>query len=312
MNFVFDFILFYFILYDFLTSIPPSNLEAKNAIYPTGSKAYVVLKKLSQESPLLYQVPDHKNQNNGVIIEEKENEKEGEDSNKMSERKTIKDKYKIYVTAGKIISATEFTTKSFQTKFPQIDTFSNYMNFWSGKKQKYFGNRLFDELRLPYNPNEDKFTCKSLSPLLVESVLSPDFPHGKIIEMNVEDGHSRNSLEVNNDEEHLVSKFQNGLNLNLISLDPVIEINKLKENEQDSGKIIGRNSDEKETNNLKINSKKVSFFAESHEDEKLKWMDENRLKDMKKTKKIVSHDDFLKIQHEDYKAPRKRSISLDK
>jgi len=264
---------------------------------------------------LLFQLSNHQNQNKGVIIEEKENEKEGNDDiNQTSERKTIKNKYKNYVSEGKIISATDFPSKNFQPKIPQIDTFSKYMNFWSGEKKNLFRNRLFDEFRLPYNANEDKFTCKSLSPLLVESLLSPDFTQRKIIEMNFEDSQSQKSLEVNNDEENFIFKSQNGLDLKLISLDPVIEIDKIKNYKQDLSQIIGRNSEEKETNNMKNIPKKVSFFDESHEDNnKLKWKELNRLNnDLKKKRKLVSNDDILKIQHQEYKTPRKRSTSLDK
>lgn len=280
-----------------------------NNLYPPYSKPYQVLKKYSEESPFINQSQTH--DENTPIIEEKENEKDviGEESEKIDIKK-IKRKYKMYAS-GKISSLMDFPALNSNQKLEKIDeaTFTNYMNFWSGKKnQKLTSIDFLKNFTLPYNLLEDKFSCKSLSPLKMEPNLTSESPtllKLQGIKSNatfIEGSHSPRSLiNMEQMDQIMISKdFFDNLDKN--------EQNQILEN------TPPKNHFESQENTVvrKKNSKKVSFFDQISE--KISTEQENtndgRSK-LKKAKKLLSQDDILQQYLRDNEKT-KRASSLEK
>ena len=270
-------------------SIPSSNQNISNSIYPTTSNPYVVLKKFSQESPQSTHMAKNDETSN-IILEEKEYEKDAPDEIELLDRKKMKERYKLYTSGGRLLSAMNFSNQpicnSTHLKFKDA-TFSNYLNFWSGKKN-HLTNSFFDEFRLPYNVLEDKFTCKSMSPLKMETFTNESSPAKiKKSDNGNEENQSMQSFRIMNTNPDI---HDNSI------LDVVDEPIKIKKNKDIALKIINRSSEDREINR-KNNQKKVLFMEETHYENRSKWKEANQLKDPKKSKKLVSHDDVLKMKY---------------
>lgn len=235
-------------------------------IYPPQSIQYAALKKFSEESPSIY----NKNVRKGEetpIMEERENENlVTEEIEKIDIRKLKK---KIRSLGVKMNSLMIYPSLN-EFKKNDNSNFTNYMNFWSGKKNNKLKNNIIDDCNLSYNVLEDKFTSKSFSPLNLEMQI-PSITQNKDDALK-DELVSRKSLECNS-----------YVKINQFEIDDICE-SPIKE----GSNVIKR----------KRNSKKVSFFEEEHKDH----LKENEnfiskkppLPYLKRNKKNSSQDDILK------------------
>jgi len=252
------------------------------------------LKKFSEESPLEYSYSKNKEAN--TILEERENEKDAIDEiHSSTDVRKINNKFGI-----KLISAVDLPSNSFSQKNQGEASFSNFMSYWSGKQK--LGNRFLNEMKFNYNSLEDKFTCKSLSPLKNKEFISESFASNeKKPELEYEDQPSMKSVNVNNEDENMISSIEK----------PHFFMDEVKEESykpiERTLKMIERSSEGNEKNLIKKqNSKKVYFFETKNNEETGNF---HKLKVLKK--KRVSQDDFLKISEIKNEVSLKRSASFE-
>ena len=287
-------------------------------IYPSNSKNFTVMKKFSEESPVEYQINDP-----NIILEEKEPIfDEMRCSLDLIKKKNTRkfDKFGV-----RLVSAVEFPSNTYSEKPHQghgVGDFSNFMTYWSGSKK--LNNRLFNEVRLNYNPLDEKFTCKSMSPIKMEKCTSEwsETKEKKTTEVDFDDNGSRKSLNVNNNEEEiLVSNIQNKFidnhhhldNQHSLMMDTVNE--ETQQTPKSVGiKVINRKSADIDHNLARkpVNKKKVSFFDGSQEEKKMVESDKSINSRFSNKKKLLSQDDVLKIVAvTPPEVPRKRSASFE-
>lgn len=286
-------------------------------IYPSNSKNFTVMKKFSEDSPVEYQINDP-----NMILEEKEpifdEMRCSLDLMKQKNNKRKFDKFGV-----RLVSAVEFPSNTYSEKHHHegVGDFSNFMTYWSGSKK--LNNRLFNEVRLNYNPLDEKFTCKSMSPIKMERCTSESSgtKEKKASEVDFDDNGSRKSLNVNNNEEEiLVSNIRDKFIDNHHHLDHHHHLMMDTVNEETQHtpkseiKLINRNSADIDHNLAKkpVNKKKVSFFDGSNEEKKMEESEKSINSRFSNKKKLLSQDDVLKIvAATPPEVPRKRSASFE-
>lgn len=219
---------------------------------------YAALKKFSEESPLIKSICN-KNNETLTISEEKENEKEEPISVELKNLKMINRK------KARLISAMEFPSHIID-QFKKDANFSQYINFWSGKKNPLAAN-IFHKFKFQY---PKRTTYKSLSPVKNEGNFTFHFPETEIIKENNLD-QSLKSLEISGDLDSMQEEI----------FDIIDE--KYQKTKENSNSIIKRSS---------YDRNKTLFMDQLHEE--MSPLKGNQIKSVK-FKKNVSQDNRVKF-----------------